>query len=309
MVTTPKSILRLLVIFLGVLVSSGSNAQTSWNSKPIADFRFSGEGSSPCSIVYTFIDSSKLLIPCNLSKDSCDTIVNYFWDFGFGFNSKSRNPSFFFPIYGDYFIKHKVTTKYGYSDSTVQLFQVLGPIPRFVVNGDTVINVGDVVEFENTSTHSVHFVDPIWKWDFGDGFILKDIKTNNSIFHEYKTPGKYEVYLNMSASLSSNVCYSIYPDPNGIFSKKIRITVKETNKNEKLGKPQLSIFPNPSSEFINFSDDVKGQIIFFDLAGNIVLETFITSNSSLNISKLRQGIYFARVNHDYRNYFIKFLKR
>lgn len=297
-----------LIITISLFESKDLIAQTSWNSRPIADFRFRGEGTSPCSIVYTFIDSSKLLMPCNLNMDSCDSIVDYLWDFGFGFYSKQKNPSFKFPYFGDYFIKYKVTSAYGNSDSTVQIFRVNGPVPKFVIHSDTIIKAGEVVEFENTSTYSFPFVDPKWKWDFGDGFLLNENNIKNLVSHQYKTPGNYEVFLNMSASQSSHICYSIYPDPNGIYNKKIRITVKETTNNEKLVKRLLTIFPNPSSQFINFSDNIKGQITFYDLTGNMVLETNLLTNNSVNISNLQQGVYFVCVNHDSRIFFIKFLK-
>ncbi len=74
-----------------------------------------------------------------------------------------------------------------------------------------------------------------------------------------------------------------------------------TVNNVGLGKPlklSFSIFPNPTHNELHFQapNDVKFQISILDIQGRIIMETEVLSpNSSLDISEMPAGLYFARI--------------
>jgi hypothetical protein len=67
---------------------------------------------------------------------------------------------------------------------------------------------------------------------------------------------------------------------------------------------ELAVFPNPTTEelFINFSDNVSGQILFqvFDTAGKLVLEKKenVTSVIRLDVSTLSTGNYTLKATSE-----------
>lgn len=66
----------------------------------------------------------------------------------------------------------------------------------------------------------------------------------------------------------------------------------------------LSIFPNPSREFLsiifkkNISDQTKLNIVITDIRGRIIQCTAIHNKESLNISSLPSGVYIIKVYND-----------
>ncbi len=62
---------------------------------------------------------------------------------------------------------------------------------------------------------------------------------------------------------------------------------------EKYGK--IQVYPNPSSDFLYFEDEIKSDNIeIFDVSGKKVLEVEISGKNSINISNLENGIYFIK---------------
>lgn len=79
---------------------------------------------------------------------------------------------------------------------------------------------------------------------------------------------------------------------------------------------ELSIFPNPTADelFINFSDNISGQILFqvFDTTGKLVLEKKenATSNIRLDVSTLSAGSYTLKAANEQASVkTISFLKK
>jgi len=75
----------------------------------------------------------------------------------------------------------------------------------------------------------------------------------------------------------------------------------------------ISIYPNPSSDFVNFMIDrnIKFQkILITDLFGKIVKPSskINISSNRINISELAKGMYFINVSTDKGSKTFKFIK-
>lgn len=99
-------------------------------------------------------------------------------------------------------------------------------------------------------------------------------------------------------------------DFNGSFSYSDLIAI-EVNK-----KGELSIYPNPSVDFISISQSentlLNADIKVFDAQGKIVLDETISSDITsykLDISNLRGGIYFVKINTQENLYKGTFFKK
>jgi|GEM_PF-2735843 len=69
-----------------------------------------------------------------------------------------------------------------------------------------------------------------------------------------------------------------------------------TSINEENEMSEVSIYPNPSSGFININSDIeKGNYEVRDINGRILLEDKFFNNVSLNISDLANGIYYLTI--------------
>ncbi len=108
------------------------------------------------------------------------------------------------------------------------------------------------------------------------------VKSSNGT---YKT-----VYLGFDPSMVSNVDVR-----NDIIRKTYNwfegiVSVEEIDNN-------ISIYPNPASEFIMASVPANSKIDIFDLTGKIILsEIIINKNQKVNINKLKPGIYIIKAN-------------
>ena len=69
-------------------------------------------------------------------------------------------------------------------------------------------------------------------------------------------------------------------------------------------KEAISIFPNPSSDRIFFKGTSSENFLvaIYDILGKKILETSKTTNSSLNISELKSGVYFLKLDNNNSTY-------
>lgn len=79
---------------------------------------------------------------------------------------------------------------------------------------------------------------------------------------------------------------------------------------EGFGKSDISLYPNPTSNFLNFSmkglENTPVQII--DVNGKIVLSTKVSNESAINVSSLQTGTYFAMLQVEKKTVSYKFIK-
>jgi hypothetical protein len=73
---------------------------------------------------------------------------------------------------------------------------------------------------------------------------------------------------------------------------------------------EINIYPNPTTDFINFS--LSGlestAVTVVDVTGKLVLSTVISSENNIDVSSLKSGVYFAQIEVDGRQASYKFIK-
>jgi plastocyanin len=156
---------------------------------------------------------------------------------------------------------------------------------------DTTVEVGDVVEFVS-SLSSVAF----------------DVKIDG--VNVYSTPGTLSmgdvIYTHtfdagMVGTMDIHVLVGIQP----YFFQNIHFTVvfPSTSGVEDLSDVTFSVFPNPTSDFLNISTSNNIESVkVFDMNGRLVLLDF---KAKVDVSSLENGVYTVLVNDDQKFQFVK----
>jgi hypothetical protein len=83
-----------------------------------------------------------------------------------------------------------------------------------------------------------------------------------------------------------------------------------------LGNPEFealnfNIYPNPTSEMVNFSSPIlkNSQVSIVDVNGKEVLSTLVSNQNNINVSNLENGVYFIQVTIEGKKRIKKFIKR
>lgn len=92
------------------------------------------------------------------------------------------------------------------------------------------------------------------------------------------------------------------------FDLNIFINNKYTLSTDSFSKESISIFPNPSSNKLNFKGTTSEnfEVLVYDILGKKIIETTKNINSTLDISKLQAGVYFLKFKNYNTTY--KFIK-
>jgi len=150
------------------------------NSQPWADFSYSP--ANPVSYeTIEFLDGS---------YDADGQIVSYLWDFGDGYSSTEKNPSFTFQEPGYHEVRLTVTDDDGLTDTIVKDIFVGSspPVVNFTFTPSSP-SVGETVHFTDLSEDDVGVV--AWEWFFGEG----GVSTERNPSYTFKKPGRYSVTL------------------------------------------------------------------------------------------------------------------
>jgi len=116
------------------------------------------------------------------------------WDFGDGAISSAQNPSHSYAAIGFHSATLTVTNASG-SASVSRVLTVITPIPDSFSFSPVQPNIGQVVQFTDTSTGNP----TSWLWDFGDG----TTSTAHNPSHGYAVAGCYTVTLTASENSGS----------------------------------------------------------------------------------------------------------
>jgi len=299
----------LLIVTLG---QYSAFSQISWNPRPVAGFTLVWDGKSDCDNKVKFRDTSKIIDPCNIAGDSCDTIIQWKWDFGDGNISIAKNPindytHSYWGEYSYYTINLKVRTKYGLTDSTSITIYIAGPMPKFKVKSDTIIEVGDTVLFENITLDPID--KPVWVWHFGDSHSESDTY-RRVMQHQYQSTGKFNVYLGLFDNVNGTSirCYRSYPDSAGFNKKKITITVISATIISILNANRLTIYPNPANDHFIAQGLLNSEMVIYDILGKEIIRKELIDSESIDISTLNNGAYFIRCNLGSKKYHGRFIK-
>lgn len=189
-----------------------------------------------CNSVIEFFDSSKLFDPCNWALKNCagptpkecDFVRRWYIDWGDGINNQflrgssteqglpariahkySRN--------GWFLITYIEETDQGCNDTFKRWVKIPGPRPKFeftdIAGNSATICMDDSIQFSNLTDSATTGAD--WTWFFGDGQ-LKNTSAAK-VWHTYKKPGTYYVFLQQFDSLIvppniKKYCPAIFPD-------------------------------------------------------------------------------------------------
>jgi hypothetical protein len=64
----------------------------------------------------------------------------------------------------------------------------------------------------------------------------------------------------------------------------------------------ISIFPNPSSEYIQINAEKIIDVELFDMSGKRLLSKTVMPNEQIDVSPLNNGIYFITIRLDLKMY-------
>jgi len=89
--------------------------------------------------------------------------------------------------------------------------------------------------------------------------------------------------------------------------QKMLFTTVSAIQNTKAEGELLTIYPNPASGFISFSNAPEGElnVLIYRMDGALIFSTKLaTASEQLNVSSLTKGLYLIKVN----NHVLKFSK-
>ncbi|NLA25321.1 MAG: T9SS type A sorting domain-containing protein [Bacteroidales bacterium] len=97
-----------------------------------------------------------------------------------------------------------------------------------------------------------------------------------------------------------SIGYEILSVKLGNYSKKINIIIVDTEVSspEILSNNEISIYPNPASEYLNIelNQHLSDEVQIYDISGKLLISKAINSNQTqINIADLEQGMYILNV--------------
>ncbi|NLA25136.1 MAG: T9SS type A sorting domain-containing protein, partial [Bacteroidales bacterium] len=97
-----------------------------------------------------------------------------------------------------------------------------------------------------------------------------------------------------------SIGYEVLSVKLGNYSKKINIIIVDTEVSnpEIASNPEISIYPNPASEYLNIelNQYLSDEVQIYDISGKLLISKAINSNhTQINIADLEQGMYILNV--------------
>lgn len=160
--------------------------------------------------------------------------------------------------------------------------------PGIYTVSDTTVEVGDIVEFVNSNTNA--------QWNVEvDGNLLAGYNPT-PVLNVGQTIYSYTFQSSDLGTMDILVSTGMV----GNYMQYVHFTVvnPSTTGVEDLSDVTFSVFPNPTSDFLNVStsDNIE-SIKVFDMNGRLVLsDTYNTSSVKLDVMSLTNGFYTVLVN-------------
>lgn len=162
---------------------------------------------------------------------------------------------------------------------------------------DLTINVGDTVEWTNTGTmgHNVNGTQTTFPSN-PESFGIP-VGLNWTYRFVFKTAGHYDYHC----------------DPHAAFGMVGTVTVNPATAADVLAEGNLSLYPNPASEYIDllFSEKNDGILKIYSMTGTLVDQKVLPNNVQsyrYNLNGLKKGYYFLKINAADKTHVMKFLK-
>jgi len=203
----------------------------------------------------------------DLSYAVNDSIDQWYWDFGDGFNSTSQHPTHAYTTSGVYFVTLSVVTASGCTDNITIPFEVHElPIAYFDFKQPNC--AGDSTYFMDLSYSMGSYIISSWDWDLGDG----TTSTEQNPVHLYSAAGMYNVMLTVyDTNGCSNYYYQVVwvnPRPIAEFTHitsncdTVHFTDESFNVNDSIVTWSWN-FGDPASGWANLSNLQNPMHVFF----------------------------------------------
>ena len=148
-------------------------------------------------------------------------VIKYWWDYGDGQTSESKDLEHTYQTAGTYTVKHTMITDVGcLADTSYKTVTIVDPpIAKFKTEAPYCI--GQDIRFVDESTSPSGAIAK-WTWDFGDGSPLVIKTTNEIVTHHYATAGNYlaKLFVETSSGCKSETFQEqvmISPNPVAAF--------------------------------------------------------------------------------------------
>ena len=197
---------------------------------------------------------------------------------------------------------------------------------RFVLNSSSIVSNGS--DFDLTLNISNVGFARLFK-ERNVYLVLKNVASNDTIVRLINTDirtwetsvtisqnfgfdlsGTFQLYLwipDIEPLLANNPDYSIqfansgtWDSNSGMNNLLQTVDLYSLNLEDKFLENQLSVYGNPSSDFITvqFGNSEKEEVQIFNEKGQLVIETTTFNNEKIDISELLNGLYFIRLNNN-----------
>lgn len=119
-----------------------------------------------------------------------------------------------------------------------------------------------------------------------------------------------DVVIDLSAGVFVNDAEVVTADvdvDNGVVHAIDKVLDPATASIEELNFESISVYPNPTVNFVNIESITKGSYTIVDMNGSVVLDGQV-SNNPVNVSNLKEGTYFININSEnnvFRSRFVK----
>lgn len=153
----------------------------------------------------------------------------------------------------------------------------------FGFTGTQNVQVGDVVEFVNNYANSTQFQVN------RDGNLVTSTSGINMGVTIYSytvqvTDVNFDIQVGVSSAFTA-------------FFQWIDFTVVTTTGVDEVSNTNFTVYPNPTTDFLNLKGDNIESIKVFDMSGKLVLsDTYNTTNVKLDVTSLVNGYYTILVN-------------
>jgi PKD repeat protein len=253
------------------------------------------------------------LVTFSSTSTGTTTFTNYYWNFGDGIFSTTKNPTHMYSNAGTHYVTLATSDSTALcSDTLIQAINITG-IPC-VANSNFNLAPTSTQNFWNaTPSYPWNITAASWSW--GDGTISNSLYTS----HLYSVSAMYTICLSVTVSCGANstscLSYSVYKSPGGSSSNIININVVPPplstgiNSIEVDKSAWLIVYPNPNNGEFNLYlvglTNEKVAIQLFDIFGKCVfIDTCESSDGNLNktisLSEPSGGIYILRIDSKYK---------
>jgi len=173
---------------------------------------------------------------------------------------------------------HVYQSGYGYYCSCFELNLTLNPNPSsFAITGQTTVDELETIIYsvpENT--------DVTYNWMATGGNVISNTP-NNVANIQWGIMGNGEISV---ISENQYNCFSA--------ESILQVAIGNVSVNFVNNRNEIEIYPNPASDFVNIKSLTINEINIYNSIGKLILTKEISNNSKVDISNLKEGVYFIK---------------